>query len=582
MPRNHIVYKMGKNMYFNIIKENGKPKYLETSYFGYDLINNARLNKGTSFDYDERDIFGLHGIVPAHQFELSDVVDKRYNTMLAKPNDLEKHIYLRALQDRNETLFYALLDKHVEEIMPLVYTPVVGAACQQFSHIFRRPRGLFVSYPNREKIEAMLNNPYFDDVEVIVVSDGERILGLGDQGAGGMGIPIGKLSLYTACARIAPEKTLPILLDVGTDNQELLNDPLYIGWRNKRIRGQEYDEFIRLFITAVKKRFPQVLLQFEDFAQSNALRLLNTYRNELCCFNDDIQGTAAVAVGALIAAIKASVLALNCHRITVVGAGSAGVGISNLLVSYMENQGIARQDAYAQVFLVDRFGLLTENIDSLDFQKPFVKNKQQIQDWHVKDPCNITLFETVQNAKTTLLIGVSGQFGIFTEHVITQMALNSKLPIVFPLSNPTTKAEANPEDVIKWTKGNAIIGTGTAFPLVEKNGRLMRIDQVNNCYIFPGMGLGILAVKAKFVSDKMFLLAAEALSSLSPALVDPKNNILPPLGDILTISKHIALVIAREAINSGLSQIKAMNDQELKQLIEDNMWNPEYLPYKRI
>jgi malate dehydrogenase (oxaloacetate-decarboxylating) len=568
-------------MYFKIKTGGDQQKYLETDYFGYDLINNARWNKGTSFTEEERDAFGLHGLIPPHQFQLAEIVDKRYTTMLGKPSDLEKHIYLRALQDRNETLFYALLDKHIEEIMPLVYTPVVGTACQQFSHIYRRPRGLFISYPNQDKIDAMLANPYFDHVEVIVVSDGERILGLGDQGAGGMGIPIGKLSLYTTCAGIAPEKTLPILLDVGTDNPELLEDPLYIGWRHQRIRGANYDNFVQLFITAVKRRFPKVLLQWEDFAQANAGRLLDTYQHELCSFNDDIQGTAAVVVAALIAAIKSSKVALPAQRITVVGAGSAGIGISNLLIDYMELQGIKRQDAYAQVFLVDRSGLITEYTNNLPFQQPFVKTKTQISAWQVIDPTNITLLETVSNAKTTLIIGTSGQGGIFTQQLITEMALNTPYPIVFPLSNPTSKAEANPADVLTWTKGMAILGTGTPFPLVEKGGKLVRIDQVNNCYIFPGVGLAILAVKARTITDKMFLVAAIALAELSPALAIPLANLLPPLSGIRAISKRIAFAVAKEAAQTGVSELSYINDEQLNQVIEEYMWQPVYLPYKR-
>jgi malate dehydrogenase (oxaloacetate-decarboxylating) len=563
------------------LDENNNP-YLETKTFGYDLITNSRWNKGTSFPADERDTFALNGLIPPHEFSLSEVVDKRYNTMLGKDSDLEKHIYLRAIQERNETLFYALIDKHIAEIMPIVYTPIVGLACQQFSHIYRQPRGVFISYPNRDKIDAMLSSPYFDNVEVIVVSDGERILGLGDQGAGGMGIPIGKLSLYTACAGIAPEKTLPILLDVGTDNRELLEDPLYIGWRNPRIRGQEYDDFVDMFVAAVKRRFPNVLLQWEDFAQANAGKLLNRHRNEICSFNDDIQGTASIVVSALIAAIKASKLEPRDLRATVVGAGSAGVGISNLLVDYLEYSGISRADAYNQIFLFDRHGLITENVESLDFQAKFIKSNSQISGWDIKDKNNITLLEIVKNSKANLIIGVSAQGGIFTQEVITQMAINTPHPIVFPLSNPTAKAEAEPKNVLEWTNGQAIIGTGTAFPLANRNGKMVRIDQVNNCYIFPGIGLGILSVKSSIVTDKMFLIAAIALAELSPALTDPTNNLLPPLSEIRNISKHIAIKIAKEAISTGVSRITPANDDELVKLIEKNMWKPVYIPYKRI
>jgi malate dehydrogenase (oxaloacetate-decarboxylating) len=561
------------------LDENNQP-YLETKTFGYDLIINPRWNKGTSYTQQERDDFCLNGLIPPHVFSLDEVIEKRYKTLLEKTTDLEKHIYLRAIQERNETLFYALINRHIEEIMPIVYTPVVGLACQQYSHIYRQPRGLFVSYPNRDKIDAMLSSPYFNHVEAIVVSDGERILGLGDQGAGGMGIPIGKLSLYTACAGIAPERTLPILLDVGTDNEKLLDDPLYIGWHNKRIRGQEYDDFVDIFVAAVKKRFPHVLLQWEDFAQANAGKLLNRHRNEICSFNDDIQGTAAIVVSALIAAMKSAQIKPQELRAVVVGAGSAGVGISNLLVDYLEYTGLGRAKAYEQIFLVDRYGLITDNVQSLDFQKAFIKSN--LTSWQIKDKGNISLLETVSNAKANLIVGVSAQGGIFTQAVISQMAINTLHPIVFPLSNPTSKAEAIPEDILQWTDGKAIIGTGTAFPEAKRNDKMVRIDQVNNCYIFPGMGLGIISIKAKIVTDKMFLIAAIALAELSPALTDPNNNLLPSLAEIRNISKHIAFRVAKEAINEGVSKIRPADDQELLKLIESNMWNPVYLNYKRI
>ncbi|MGV3278233.1 NAD-dependent malic enzyme [Rickettsiales bacterium LUAb2] len=569
-------------MDYKIKTDKNNKKYLETDSFGYDLISHPRWNKGTAFSEKERDIFELHGLLPSHQFSLNVAVEKRYASLVDKITNLEKHIYLRAIQDRNETLFYALLDKHIEELMPIIYTPTVGEACQQYSSIYRRPRGIFISYSNRDKMDAILANPSFDDVEVIVVSDGERILGLGDQGAGGMGIPIGKLSLYTACAGIAPEKTLPILLDVGTDNQNLLSNPVYLGLHHTRIKGKEYDDFIEQFIKAVKKRFPNVLLQWEDFAQHNAGKLLNKYQNELCSFNDDIQGTAAIMVSALIASINASKLDIHNQVITIAGAGSAGVGISNFLVEYMKSIGISEQDAYAKIFLIDRNGLLTENIEVLDFQKPFVKTNQQLSNWKISNKNNISLQETVLNAKTTLLVGVSGQGGIFTEEIIKCMAKNCEYPIVFPLSNPTQKAEANPHDVLKWTKEKAIIGTGTPFPKVTRNGELKRIDQVNNCYIFPGVGLGAVVVKPKVITNKMFLLAAIKLAEFSPSLNNPSDNILPSLDNIREISKHIAFVVAKEAITSGLTNITNISDDELIEKIEKSMWKPEYIDYVRL
>lgn len=567
------------------VNKDTKEKYLETSLWGYSLITNSRWNKGTLFTQEERDIFQLNGLIPQGVSNLNETINKRYLTLIKdKLTPLDKHIYLRALQDRNETLFYALIDKHLEEIMPLIYTPVVGEACQKFSNIYRRARGLFLSYPHKDQIEEILSNPNFDDTEVIVVSDGERILGLGDQGIGGMGIPIGKLSLYTACAGIAPEKCLPILLDVGTNNKDLLDDPNYLGWREHRIKQDEYNEFIDIFVKAVKKRFPNVLLQWEDFAQKNANPLLQKYKDEICSFNDDIQGTAAIVVSALISAIKASEIPLEQHRIAVAGAGSAGVGISNLLVDYMMSQGLSKEQAFDNIYLIDRHGLITEHVECLDFQKNFVKSNQHIEGWLVGDEDHITLLETVSNAKITMLIGTSAQGGLFTEQIITNIALNSRKPIIFPLSNPNTKAEAKPSDIMEWTNSKAIVGTGSPFPLVDINGKHKKIDQVNNCYIFPGIGLGVISVKAKKVTNKMFLEAAVELSKLSPILKNPEDNILPPLKKIKSISRDIALAVAKVAIQENLTddKFKKLTDDELKEIIEDNMWKPKYLKYVRV
>ncbi len=568
-------------MRIDIKKDENGQKYIELDVYGHEIINNPLLNKGRSFSNEERETFKLRGLVPASNFVLEEIVDKNYHVIMNKPNDLERHIFLRGLQDRNETLFYALMNKYIEQIMPLVYTPTVGHACQNFGQIYRRPRGVFISYPDREHIDEILDHEYFNGTEVIVVSDGERILGLGDQGAGGMGIPIGKLSLYTGCAGIAPNKTLPVILDVGTDNEQLLNDPLYVGWRHKRVRGQEYDDFIEAFIQAVKKRFPNVLLQWEDFAQANALKLLNRYKDQLCTFNDDIQGTAAIVVGALLSATKASGVALKDQRIVVVGAGSAGVGISNLIVEALVDSGIDRNIAYKSFYLVDRYGLITDNIESQDFQKPFSRSQEDIASWQVNDTNNITLLETVKFAKATMMIGVCAQGGIFTKDVILQLASNCPRPIVFPLSNPTEKAEANPHDVLDWTKGKAIVGTGTAFPHYPTDTGLRRIDQVNNSYIFPGLGLGALAVNARRITDRMFLIAAKALAEISPAGQDNNANLLPPLREVRSVSRQIAIAVAMEAVQEGLTSYESLTKEEVCQIIDEYMWEPVYLPYRR-
>lgn len=562
------------------IDSQGNP-FIEVDVTGFALITNPVLNKGMGFTEQERDEFELHGLLPSHVANMDEQRKRSYEAFKSKTSDIEKYIYLRDLQDSNETLFYNLLCQNVEEFLPIVYTPVVGLGCQRFSHVYRRARGLFLSYPNREKIDKILQNKRFDSVEVIVVSDGERILGLGDQGAGGMGIPIGKLSLYSACAGIHPASTLPILLDTGTNNQDLLQDPLYIGWHHERIRGKEYDEFIDLFVNAVKKRFPHVLLQWEDFALPNASPIIERYADQLCTFNDDIQGTASVVVGTLLAAIDVTGIPLADHRIAVVGAGSAGCGISQLIKQLMVEKGISEKEALSKFFLIDRNGLLLEGMkDLLSFQKPFCQPKSTISGWKYENPSNITLKEVIKNAKPTLLIGVSGQPNIFTEEIVRDMASYNKRPIIFPLSNPNSRCEATPANLMKWTEGRVVIGTGSPFPDVEKNGRPFRIDQTNNSYIFPGLGLGVIAVQAKRVTNKMFLVAAQALAEYSPAKKDPNANLLPPLTDIRKVAEHVALAVAKYAVAEKLAS--PLSVQEIEKRVKSKMWNPVYLPYKKL
>ncbi|MHB1947435.1 MAG: NAD-dependent malic enzyme [Gammaproteobacteria bacterium] len=559
--------------------ENGKP-YLKVAVSDLALISNPILNKGMAFSERERAEFGLTGIIPPFQTNIQIQLARSYEFYQSKPSDIEKYIYLRDLQDSNETLFYRLLLEHIEEMLPIVYTPTVGLGCQRYSHIYRRPRGVFISYPDRHHIEKILANPRFDNVTTIVVSDGERILGLGDQGAGGMGIPIGKLALYSACAGIHPASTLPVLLDTGTNNPDLINDPLYIGWHHERIRGKEYDKFIEDFVTTIKKRFPHVLLQWEDFAQQNANPILSRYRNELCTFNDDIQGTAAIAAGTLFAAIHVTGNPLREQRIVVVGAGSAGCGISNLIKKAMVQEGLSESEAGKHFFLIDREGLLLDDAPSLlFFQKPFAQPKSLISHWKLQNPAQISLADVVKNVHPTLLIGVSGQSGIFTKKIVEDMAAHVERPIIFPLSNPTTCAEATPADLMEWTQHRAIIGTGSPFANVIKLGRSCRIDQTNNSYIFPGVGLGLIAVKAKHVTDKMFMIAALALSECSPAKKNPDANLLPPLTDIRQVSFQIALAVAEEAIKANLANFKP--SIPLAEYIKKLMWVPEYLTYRK-
>lgn len=563
--------------YKKMTDSNGKP-YLEVSLSDYPLVGNPLLNKGMGFNDEERRTFSLLGLLPPHQATLEEQRDRSYEVLKSKETDLEKYLYLSDLQNSNETLYYSLLVEHIAEIMPIVYTPTVGLGCQKLSHIYRRPRGLYIAYPYKDRIDEILAHPRFDNVEAIVVSDGERILGLGDQGAGGMGIPIGKLALYSGCAGIHPEATLPILLDTGTNNPDLIKDPLYIGWRHERVRGKEYDAFIEAFVKAVKKRFPHVLLQWEDFAQQNAYPILEKYRDQLCTFNDDIQGTAAIATGTLLAAVKATRGHIRDKKVVVVGGGSAGCGISNLIMHAMMEDGLSEADARARFFVIDRNGLLTDNMELLPFQKPFAHPTSILDKWQLEKPGQALLFDAIKNVKPDILIGVSGQPGIFTEQIVKEMASHVDRPIILPLSNPTSRSEATPTDILKWTNEKAIMGTGSPFDPVMKQGKPFRIDQTNNCYIFPGMGLGLIAVKATKVTDKMFMVAARALAECSPAAKDPEANLLPSQSEVRAVSLQVGIAVAKEAVRAGLAP--KHTDAEVEKLVKDKMWTPAYLPYQ--
>jgi malate dehydrogenase (oxaloacetate-decarboxylating) len=552
--------------------------YLDVSLSGYALITNPLLNKGMGFTVSEREAFDLVGLLPPRIASFEEQCERSYEAFSSKDSDLEKYIYLRDLQDSNEVLFYSLLTTHVVEMLPIVYTPVVGLGCQRFSQIYRRPRGVYISYLDRDRIDTILANTCFDGVRVIVVSDGERILGLGDQGAGGMGIPIGKLALYSACAGVHPAETLPILLDTGTNNQDRINDPIYIGWKHARVRGQDYDDFIEAFVVAVKKRFPHILLQWEDFAQQNANPILERYREKLCTFNDDIQGTAAIATGTLLSALQLTGMPLRDHRIAILGGGSAGCGIANLMVAAMMHDGLTEAEARSRFFIVDREGLLLEGAEGLmAFQKAFCQPTHAVEQWVCADPHQVTMMDVVKNIHPSVLIGVSGQPGAFTEEMVREMAAHVARPVIFPLSNPTSRSEAVPEDLVAWTHNKALIGTGSPFPPVMREGVSTRIDQTNNAYIFPGMGLGLIAVKATQVTEKMFMIAARALAGCSPTLQNPNANLLPPMSEIRHVSFVVALAVAKEAVASGMAP--KLTDIEVEKAVRAQVWEPVYLPY---
>jgi malate dehydrogenase (oxaloacetate-decarboxylating) len=554
-----------------------RPLYLP--FAGPAILEAPLINKGSAFSEEERIYFNLEGLLPYVIETIEEQAARAYAQYSNFSNDLDKHIYLRNIQDTNETLFYRLVRNHITEMMPIIYTPTVGLACERFSKNYRRNRGLFVSYANKDRIDDILNNSTRHKVKVIVVTDGERILGLGDQGIGGMGIPIGKLSLYTSCGGISPAYTLPITLDVGTDNPQLLEDPMYMGWRHQRIGGQEYADFIEAFMQAVHRRWPDALIQFEDFAQKNAMPLLERYKDKYCCFNDDIQGTAAVTVGSLLAASKAANTTLSQQRVVFLGAGSAGCGIAEAIVAQMVSEGISDQQARTQVFMVDRWGLLLDNMPNLlPFQQKLAQKCTEVESWHNYSD-NISLLDVVNNAKPTVLIGVSGSPGLFTEDVIRAMHQHCQRPIVFPLSNPTSRVEATPKDILHWTQGQALVATGSPFEPVVVDGTTYEIAQCNNSFIFPGIGLGVLACGAKRVSDEMLMASSRALAECSPLGTQGTGSLLPKLEDIQKVSKYIAFAVAKIAIEQGLAL--PCSDELLQQSIDANFWEPEYRRYKR-
>jgi len=554
-----------------------------TSLSGVDLLLNPRMNKGTAFTESERDAFRLHGLLPPAVATQEEQRERRMKQLNNQINSFGKYSIMRDLQDSCETLFYSLIEHNIEELLPIVYTPAVGEGCQRFSEIWRKPRGLFLSYPDKSKIDQILADPRYDNVRCIVVSDGERILGLGDQGAGGMGIPIGKMALYTALAGIPPEHCLPILLDVGTDNQALLDDPIYIGWQHHRIRGQEYDDFIETFVRAVERRWPHVLLQWEDFAGVNAAILLKRYRDRLCTFNDDIQGTAAVTTATLLAAVHATGIPLSQQTIAMFGSGSAGIGIVELLVAAMQQEGLTEEQAHQRIYSFNRYGLLVEGCQGTrPGQESLVRKREDVEGWQLSggDPCAISLIDVVRNAKITVLVGVSAQPGVFTEEVVREMARQTPRPVIFPLSNPTSKAEAVPADLMRWTDGRALVGTGSPFAPVEVNGKMVRISQINNSYIFPGLALGILVSKATRVTDNMIMTAARTLASLSPTRTDKNAPLLPPIGESRDVGMVVGEAVARQAIADGVAGIE--DTETLKEQLLAYVWKADYLPYERV
>jgi malate dehydrogenase (oxaloacetate-decarboxylating) len=551
------------------------PTDLSTIPRGLDLLNRQALNKGTAFTEEERTEFGLHGLLPPHLETLDEQVVRAYEAYNRKDDDLERHIYLRALQDANEVLFYRLLLEHIEEMTPMVYTPTVALACEQFSHIYRRARGLFISYPLRDSIPQLLRNRPNTDVDVIVVTDGERILGIGDQGAGGLGIPIGKLSLYTLIGGIRPERTLPIVLDVGTNNAERLKDPEYLGWRHERVTGQAYFDFVDQFVQAVKQELPGTCLQWEDFATPHARPILNRYRDQLLTFNDDIQGTSAVALGAVLGAVRVTGKSLKQQQIVMLGAGSAGIGVADGLRAAMREEGLTEQEAQSRFWVIDKDGLLHSGRKELTLEQVvYARPENEIAGWPRTSDGQIRLADVIGKINATILIGLSTVGGAFSESIVREMARKVERPIIFPLSNPTSKSEAKAEDLIQWTDGRALVASGSPFAPVSYGGRKIPIAQCNNIYIFPAMGLGVVASGARRVTEPMMLAAARALAENSPALNDASASLLPPLTDIRRVAAEIAFAVGVEAQRDGVAP--KLSEDELRERVLKAQWTPAY------
>jgi malate dehydrogenase (oxaloacetate-decarboxylating) len=549
---------------------------------GKDLMSDPTLNKGTAFTEEERTEFDLHGLLPPVVETLEQQCVRAYEAYKRKDDDLERHIFLRALQDTNETLFYALLYRHIGEMAPIIYTPVVAQSSINFSHIYRRPRGLFLSYPLADKMDEMIENRPNRDVDVIVVTDGERVLGIGDQGAGGMSIPIGKLSLYTVIGGIDPRRTLPILLDVGTNNQERLQDPEYIGWRHERITGQPYWDFVDKFVSCIKRKLPNVLLQWEDFAKSHARPILDNYRDSLCTFNDDIQGTAAVTLGAIYKALKITGKKFSDQQIVILGAGSAGTGIAEYVLQAMISEGMDEDKAQHHFFILDSNGLLQTTRTNLSaVQQKFAQPSELASGWRARDG-KIGLAEVIKNISATVLIGVSSQPNQFVESIVREMAGKVDKPIIFPLSNPSDRAEAAPKDLIQWTEGHALIATGTEFPPVSFNDKTFKIAQCNNFYIFPAMGLAVVASESKRVTDKMMIAAAGALGNYQDAKGnndgDAESLLLPPIENMRDVAIHVAIKVSLQAQQDGAAP--EMSEQKVWDQVQKKFWIPEYRNYK--
>lgn len=552
--------------------KNGR-QYVATSISGKALLTIPQLNKGTAFSLEERRAFDLIGKLPVRVETLEDQVHRVYHQFKSYDEPINRNIFLNNLLNTNQTLFYKLISQHLEEMLPVVYTPIVGNAVEQFHKKFIQPRGLYISYEEIDYIDEILDNRSNPNVDLIVVSDGEGVLGIGDQGIGAMMIPIAKLMVYSAIGKINPNRTLPIMLDAGTNNKALLESDDYLGWRHPRISGKDYDDFIKTVVNAIKRKFPQIFLHWEDFGRRNAIHNLKSYRNLICSFNDDIQGTGVVAVAAILAALKRTGTQLEDQRIVIFGAGAAGMGVTEQVLKALCRVGIDEETARRQFWLVDRDGLIHDQQVLNEAHQPYARAHHELTNWQTHTPNHISLEDVVKHVKPTILIGASAQAGAFTKPIIKTMAENTPHPIIFPLSNPTTRAEAVPQDIFKWTNGQALIATGSPFEPVEWQGNTITISQCNNFLAFPGVGLGVIAVKATRVTDDMLWAASQALADYTDAM----HTLLPTINQSMAASRAVAIAVANSAIELRLGNLNGYASVE--DAVDQQQWQPQYYPY---
>lgn len=564
---------------FKIILEHGAP-VVKTKLKGKALLTIPQLNKGTAFTMQERHDLNLLGKLPLKVETLQEQVQRCYLQFKKYKQPYKRNIFLNNLLNTNQVLFYALIIDNLVEMLPYIYTPVVGAAVKEFSHEFRMPRGLYISYPDMDDMAAILENRTNNDIDVIVVTDGEGVLGIGDQGIGGADIPIAKLMVYTACAGVNPNRTLPIFLDVGTNNRELLEDPMYVGWRRERLDGELYDEFIAKFVNLVKKKFPNVLLHWEDFGRDKAYKNLHTYREQILSFNDDIQGTGVITAAAVFSVTNITRVPLHEQKIIIFGAGAAGTGIANQICSAMVMSGIKEDKARSMFYLIDRNGLVANyHNDLTPLQQVYARNKSDVKGWKSDINGNYSLLETIKRVKPTILIGTSGVSGAFNKRVIEEMSKHVDIPAVMPLSNPTYCAEVTPEELIKWTKGNVLIATGSPFDNVFYDGKNFEISQCNNALAFPGIGVGAIITKSKVITDNMLYEASVAISEYSSRIGGSNVSLLPTIAESIKLAKCVAKAVAVAAINDKVST-KNIKVDDIDKLLESYFWEPRYLQYE--